>query len=157
MSTLPTRVYSFLPGLLGAPHKKTSESTEHKTPTYNCIAWAAGDDLKWWEPDGINHWPSALPAVPTDQCGLPSQSVIDMFNQHLGYEVCSSPDHEDGQIKLAVYCDGDEFLHVARQLPDGGWTSKLGHWEDVWHDDLECLEGKNYGSAVIFMRKASNG
>jgi hypothetical protein len=33
--------------------------TSPETPKYNCIAWAAGKDDKWWWPDKNNqyYWP----------------------------------------------------------------------------------------------------
>lgn len=33
--------------------------------------------------------------------------------------------------KIALDADGYAFKHVARQLPDGKWTSKLGSLEDT--------------------------
>lgn len=53
----------------------------------------------------------------------------------------------------------NEISHVARQLPDGRWTSKLGPDEDIEHNDLHALEGDVgvyplcYGVVIRFMRR----
>lgn len=45
--------------------------------------------------------------------------------------------------------------HVARQLDDGKWTSKLGSNEDIIHHTLDGLEGEKYGQVTTIMtRKA---
>jgi len=39
-----------------------------------------------------------------------------------------------GMKRLAVYADEtDTPTHMARQLPSGHWTSKLGELEDIQH------------------------
>jgi hypothetical protein len=44
-------------------------------------------------------------------------------------------------------------MHLAKQLDSGGWTSKLGKDEDIWHDNLEALEGPAYGTVGKIFRK----
>jgi hypothetical protein len=50
-----------------------------------------------------------------------------------------------GYEKVDLYIDDsnedEPFSHVARQLPDGKWTSKLGPDEDLTHDTVDALEG----------------
>ena len=46
--------------------------------------------------------------------------------------------------------------HVARKLPDGRWTSKLGRMEDVAHS-LPDLAGTLYGSVVCILMQALIG
>ncbi|MCY7407984.1 MAG: hypothetical protein LH631_11575, partial [Alkalinema sp. CAN_BIN05] len=41
--------------------------------------------------------------------------------------------------------------HVARQLPNGLWTSKLGRLEDIEHE-LDGLSGDLYGTVQKFMK-----
>lgn len=60
---------------------------------------------------------------------------------------------EVGFEKIALYAKGNEFMHVARQSPNGKWSSKLGRLEDVEHDSLEVLEGDAYGYPKLFMRR----
>ena len=53
----------------------------------------------------------------------------------LGFVMRDDGDHEIGLEKIALYAtDDDEYTHVARQLPSGKWTSKLGGLEDIEHD-----------------------
>ncbi len=54
---------------------------------------------------------------------------------------------------MAIYEQGGETQHMARQLPSGHWTSKLGDLDDIEHD-LSALEGIEYGRvAMILARK----
>jgi hypothetical protein len=62
--------------------------------------------------------------------------------------------------KVALYADGQDPKHMARQLPDGTWTSKCGGAEDITHFTLDALESYgplpmkgHYGSAVLFMKR----
>ena len=41
------------PNLREEPHRLTSPDS----PKYNCIAWAAGDDSRWWWPGFGAYWP----------------------------------------------------------------------------------------------------
>ena len=49
---------------------------------------------------------------------------------------------------------------MARQLPDGKWTSKCGGEEDITHYTLDALDSygplpfkAHYGTAVLFMKR----
>lgn len=47
---------------------------------------------------------------------------------------------------------------MARQLPDGSWTSKIGGYEDITHFTLDALESYGsphgeYGEPVLYMRR----
>lgn len=53
-----------------------------------------------------------------------------------------------------------EPTHMARQLANGMWTSKLGGNEDITHFTLDALESygpirirDEYGCGVIYMRR----
>jgi hypothetical protein len=64
---------------------------------------------------------------------------------------------EAGYEKIAIYYRPGtvDFLHVARQLSDGRWTSKLGRGEDITHNTVEGLEGVGaYGRVARFMRRS---
>jgi hypothetical protein len=61
-----------------------------------------------------------------------------------------------GVEKIAIYVRSDIPSHVARQLPNGKWTSKLGLREDIEHD-LEALEGPEYGSVVLILSRPEGG
>jgi hypothetical protein len=43
------------------PYLKDYVITSEETPTYNCVAFAAGDVTRWWEPLPVPlpgyHWP----------------------------------------------------------------------------------------------------
>lgn len=123
--------------------------TSRQTPDYNCIAWAAGYEDAWWwpEPAEVCAWPD----------GVPRTVTIDAFIQafaSLGYEPCGSAEPEDGFEKVALYLSSDGVpTHAARQLDDGGWTSKLGRCEDIRHANLDALHGEHYGTSRVFLRR----
>lgn len=71
----------------------------------------------------------------------------------LHFELCTDAAYEDGYEKIAIYAQGNVPKHVARQLPDGIWTSKLGSDEDIYHNTLDVLEGGDYGDVVQLMKR----
>lgn len=140
------------PGLRECPYQLTSPFDEN----YNCIAWAAGDVTNWWWPTAgskPNYWPEAVPADET----IPA--FVEAFAS-LGYTECEGGGYEPGFEKVALYADQDGIpTHMARQLPDGTWTSKIGELPDIQHGTLEALEGMggegeaSYGWVVKFLRR----
>lgn len=126
------------------------ELTSPDTIDYNCVAWAAEDDETWWWPDSQNqfYWPLSIPRKET----------IEAFQQAfetLGYEVCQGDALEEGFQKIAIYTNSNKIpTHVARQLPTGKWTSKLGSLEDIEHNNLQGLTGNpGYGEVACIMKK----
>lgn len=125
---------------LGASGRKTSESTSD----YNCIAWAAGDNTRWWSWLRGAHWPLAAPRQAT-------LAAVQSAFATVGYSACSNGGPEGGLQKIAIFVDRfGEPSHVARQLAGGAWTSKIGRLEDICHD-LRGLEGVEYGAVGAFM------
>jgi len=114
---------------------------------YNCVAWAAGDDKQWWEPDrmGLFHWPAGV------RREWNTQSLSAVF-QAQKYILCADGTHEHGYEKIAIYAKQGVPTHVARQLPGGRWTSKLGPLDDITHT-LDGLAGKEYGQPHRFLRR----
>ncbi len=115
--------------------------TSLETPRYNCVAWAAGDDSRWWQPLPDEPWCYWLDGVPRD---FTSESYVRLFEAQ-GFEVSETADPENGLEKIAIYTVDGEFSHVTRQLEAGQWSSKLGEWEDIEHGTLSDLEGVYYG------------
>ena len=73
----------------------------------------------------------------------------------LGYDCCVDGTLEDGFEKVAIYQSPHGVVkHMARQLPTGRWTSKIGQLEDIEHADPGGLEGLEYGAVVQYMRRA---
>jgi hypothetical protein len=133
------------PGLRGTRIAITSERADE----YNCIAWAAGNDSRWWQPShtGGFYWPPDVPNQPT------LASYIEAFAT-LGYVVCDSAATERGYEKVAMYVDQNGVpSHAARQLPSGAWTSKLGSEEDIRHETPQVLEGNLYGRVAAILRR----
>jgi hypothetical protein len=73
--------------------------------------------------------------------------------EKLGYIVCNDNGLEIGFEKIALYHLDGEYMHAARQLPNGRWTSKLGFLEDIEHDTLSGLEDGEYGVVKCVMKR----
>ena len=127
------------PALRGSQFEITSEATT----VYNCIAWAAGDTDKFWWPG--HFWPRSVGRNVT------RESFVKAF-QSRGYAVCDSPGAEASFEKIALYEHNGTPTHAARLLPNGRWSSKLGRSHDISHP-LEGLNGDQYGSPVLFMKR----
>jgi hypothetical protein len=134
------------PALIAGNHRITSDRSE----SYNCLAWAAGDDTRWWWPDdednlGLSHWPE----------GVPRSEDLEAFVaafETLGYGPCEDGRLETGLEKVAIYSRDGVPTHAARQLPEGTWTSKLGQGFDIRHA-LKAIEGPAYGLASLFLAR----
>lgn len=140
--------HEYFPNLNAANYRDTSPADRD----YNCIAWAAGLNDVWWdpaepaEPDENNFWPENAPR------NYKVSSLIVAF-ESLGFVACTNALQEDGIEKIAIYADDDEYMHAARQLKNGKWTSKIGRYEDIEHDALEDLVGPAYGQVAVFMKR----
>jgi hypothetical protein len=125
--------------------------TSSQTATYNCFAWAAEQDDRWWSPREFGtgesyYWVDEVP----DE--LTIAAFVQAY-QTLGYSICEDGELEEGFSKIALYATSDgEVTHAARQLPNGRWTSKLGRWEDIEHE-LAGLVCEMYGSVQQFLRR----
>lgn len=63
---------------------------------------------------------------------------------------------EAGFQKFAIYTDVQQApRHVAKQLVNSEWTSKIGQYEDFQHKTLEALtsEVPAYGTIAQIMKK----
>ncbi|MEJ7593846.1 MAG: hypothetical protein WKF77_20085 [Planctomycetaceae bacterium] len=134
-------LFDLFPNLTEDNHDITSPTTIK----YNCIAWAASNTERWWQP-GV-HWP-----IDSSREDLGVGNLISAFKS-LGYEECDDGTLEQGFEKLAIYGSGLMYTHAARQLPDGRWTSKLGQLEDITHSTTEAIEGSDYGYVVQFLKR----
>ncbi len=136
----------FFPNLGDQNHRKTSDWDL----TYNCIAWAAGNSDQWWGVETGYYWPDGAGV------GRGVTNLIEAF-ETLGYVPCCNGKLETGIEKVALFAQGTEWTHAARQLSNGNWTSKLGQAEDIEHTLPELVEGTYYGSVHCFMmREISN-
>ena len=113
---------------------------------YNCIALAAGNNKKWWEP--LGYWPF-------DNSENSVEGWARAF-ETLGYQRCGL-DHSLDELyeKVAIYATPNgEATHMARQLSDGRWLSKLGRNVDIEHINLDVLNNRlNYGQTVLILRR----
>ena len=133
------------------PRLKPTDFKVHSPPDpdYNCIGFAADETAPqlWW-PHGKVYWPAGLPADESPQ------NFVDAFRT-LGYERCNSFDLEEGFEKVAIFVRKDDgrTKHMARQLGDGRWISKLGPSWDIIHKTLFGLAGKDYGEPKLALRR----
>jgi len=138
-------VMCWFPNLYDEPFRAISERTDD----YNCVAWAAKDTENWWWPNEDGYWPPGIPRLED------RDSFIAAFRA-MGYEQCGlNFDLEYGYERVALYIGKDgKPKHMARQLPSGLWTSKLGPDWDVVHTSVHGVEGRRYGKADLAMRRS---
>jgi hypothetical protein len=110
------------------PNLKNTEYTvtSPRTQEYNCFAWVAGDQERWWQPTPEDefYWVQGVPMEET-------LSAYIQAYQTLGYVACDNSDLEKGYEKIALYTDNEGTpLHAAKQLLTGKWSSKLGDLEE---------------------------
>lgn len=142
--------------MLGNPALLEGENyqiTSGQTNLYNCLSWAVGVSNRWIWPDEYETgaWPPQLPRNET----------LENFRRF--FELCGFVNCENGDLncqleKIAIYTDDDNNVcHVARQLQDGKWTSKLGVSVDISHltDLLIC--GRKYPYVSAYMARALTG
>ena len=148
--------------------KDLYEVTDDESDEYNCIAFAAGDETRWWWPDpgGDYYWP-------IQKREETIEAFIEMF-ESLGYQKCWRSRQKQGFEKIALYCDPigcvatpwhaevlpNSPTHAAKQFRNGFWRSKLGSWEQIEHKTLECLNGTDrtgqrtsYGEPTKFLKR----
>lgn len=139
---MANEIEAAFPRLRGGNYQVTSPRED----AYNCVAWAAGHTSQWWWPDDPRgHWPNDILRTET------LEAFRDAFAT-LGYVVGTDEGLEPDFEKIALFADDQGVpSHVARQLPSGRWTSKLGLLEDIEHA-LHDLEGTAYGSVVLVLK-----
>lgn len=135
------------------PNLKLSENfifTSKKRKGHNCVGWALDDEVKDLDmlvfkniynlnPDSLDHTVKGYAKI---------------FSERHGYLKCENDSVEEGYEKIALYGDEDnDFKHVARQLDNGNWVSKMGTLEDIEHFDLTSLIGDEYGLPKMFMKR----
>lgn len=117
------------------------------TLAYNCIAWAAGVDSQWWADEGLgmpwDYWPEGV-----GRNGL-IEELIETF-ETAGFICCGMDrSYEAEYDKIILFARNGQWEHACRVCEDGRLWSKLGPFEDVFHD-LEGAEFQ-YGPAVQCM------
>ena len=131
--------------------RRNYEVTSEETAAYTCIAYAADDTTRKWDPltipDPGYYWPPG--ALRGDELA----ALVSAFEQ-IGYELCDDGEVNQGYDKVVLYADqhGD-WTHAAKQLPNGHWSSKLGDWEDIRHEAEMDVGDSAYGVACQYMRR----
>ena len=120
------------------------------TPNYNCIAWAANDQTRWWWPDSNyqRYWPCCAPRDTT------LQAFLKAF-QSLGYQQIKEEDIDSYIDVIAFMTKAASVTHAIRRLKNGLWGSKLGDKWDIEHE-LYAIEGETYGRITAFMGRGTN-
>lgn len=138
------------PNLNAANHRGDGPAADDAN--YNCIAWGAGYDDSIWDPfpkdaEEDFYWPEGVPR------DYEVTSLI-LAYQTEGFVVCTNGMLEAGIEKVAIYADGPEYMHAARQLENGKWTSKMGQaGERIEHDTPEALVGPAFGKIAAYMQR----
>jgi hypothetical protein len=147
------KVEAARPSLEGTAYCISSRSTDR----YNCVAWAAGDDTRFWAPApgpggkqlGGYYWPPD-PRIPA----LFTVGALEQVFAARGYSRCENGDVTPGIEKVAIFgYDEHDATHMARQTRDGKWTSKMGALADIIHEELNGIAGGTVGQIQRFMSR----
>jgi len=146
--SIQVRLAQYCPNIRPSNYTKTSEYTD----TYNCVGWAIGL-TGWFQPYPKRYkWIGARPTHLDDRV----ETYIGLFKS-VGFTLCEDPSVEQGFEKIAIYDKDGAFRHVAKQLPCGSWSSKVGEMEDILHAQLEPLEfPSKYGRVKFYMKRPTN-
>jgi len=90
--------------------------------SYNCLAYAAGDTRVPWDPIGepFAYWPRRVPKNR-------KPSTIKLIFARQGFKPRADGSLDPAFEKVAILSVSEnEYGHVAIQLPNGSWSSKLG-------------------------------
>lgn len=130
------------PNSFTSPFLITSEEDD----TYNCMAWSVHDTERWWDWEEDAFW---IEGIARDG----KLTTFERLFNKLGFKVCQNGEYQPGYQKIVLFStDKIHCTHVARQLENGNWTSKLGVSHDVEHT-LTAMEGGIYGDGVVFMKR----
>ncbi len=128
--------------------KEPFEITSPKTSEYNCLAWALDDNTKWYESDDDYYWFNGIARNNT-------LNTIQAIFENLGFQRTDNIEFQLGIERIALFSkDNDECLHLASQIDNDKWTSKLGSSYDVIHS-LKSIENGIYGKAVVFLERSN--
>jgi hypothetical protein len=145
MAALHEVAHKSLPRLTADNYRVTSPGSWD----YNCVAWALGLTDAWWWPVPYRYWPAEVAREES------LAAFLAVFATH-GYSPCPTDEHEPGWEKVVLYAAAGIPTHVARQLPDGRWTSKLGPAVDIEHTTVNDVAGGAYGEvAAVLSRRAA--
>ena len=141
------------------PRLKTSKAYTIKsecTARYNCIAFAAGDEDRWWWPlpkSPMYYWP---PDVPRE---LSVEAFVAAF-ESIGYQVCPDGRPEMDHDKIVLYVNDGAPTHAARlNAGSSVWLSKLGELYDIEHNsaiDVGGVSVADYGDPHTYMIRPVN-
>ena len=135
----------YFPSLIGRQYDISDEDF-----SYNCLAYALGDESNWWEPPKQpgQYWP---PGFPSDLTIPTVESIIRAHGFSVEIEPAATPTND----AIAIYGIGDEWTHFAKFI-DGKWKSKLGEGHDVTDVALQDLEIPDYGSVVKILSRPNS-
>ncbi|MFT3909943.1 MAG: hypothetical protein QM737_10990 [Ferruginibacter sp.] len=143
----PRQIARYWPNLAANYHK-----TSEQTIDYNCVAWIVNQTDN---PIDFSVDEEGDPLPDADLTSAPYKAYF----ESIGFTECENGDLEEGFQKIAIYEFPDgQFAHVAKQLENGHWSSKIGELEDIEHYSLNALEYENYngecyGVVKFFMKR----
>ena len=149
LKQLPPELFSaYFPNL-----KDKYDETSEETDSYNCVAYILEIDDKWIDSYSY-YWPDDLKRGDSPQHYAEFFKRKNYDNKRVDFEKCDKGNFEKGIEKIAIFQDKfGNFTHVAIQLENENWSSKMGDYEDIIHYSLEAVGKGDYGEPVIFMQR----
>ena len=130
-----------------------------KRKGYNCFAYAVGEENKDIDMTSFSkRFDISKAGLSKDPLDHTIEGYIKLLRGFYQFEVCEDGELEAEFTKIVLYegvSPEDKeigFSHIALQLKNGMWRSKLGTWEDITHLAPETIEGDYYGRPVVYMK-----
>ncbi len=123
-----------------------AELASKPDPYYNCAAFVVNVTNKKWWPGGFDgyYWPINASNTTAD--------IKRTFEELYGWKSCANGNFERRYEKVVIFENNGVPTHLAKQIRDGRWVSKIGRWDDIKHT-LEAVGGGDYGQPAVFLRK----
>lgn len=119
---------------------------------YNSIAFAAGDERRWWEPSITGFGPDGTYWPRTAPCAYTIEAYVAAFAS-IGYSPCADGELEAGIEKVAIFASDDEPRHASRQLSDGRWVSKMGKSYPIVHEAVGVVGWGHGGEPAAYLSR----
>jgi hypothetical protein len=130
-------------------HEGDCTLTSRCTYDYNCVGFVVGD-FRWWHPEDLesHYWPDGIERDPRKWAHL----YVTALETERFEPLDSVPKFDAAYENIVIFHKGGQFSHVALQVGESRWRSKLGCYEDLEHPLDAVLRGK-YGQVFRYMRR----
>jgi hypothetical protein len=133
------------PGLRGTKWRVTSPMASR----YNCLAWAVGEKHRRWDLHLPHFWPQGVPK----RRGIAYLVAAYRAVGFVDVPASQCQQYDPTCDTVVLYELNGSWEHAARLLHNGMWSSKMGDLHDIQHPSPHCLQGIEYGTPFVYMKR----